>query len=476
MSNRQGIPKQELGECVRCNLQIEGSGPKPTDVIMDGGTKYEGNPDKEPSAKPKGWAKHVVLRVDRGDGFVGRNFTTRGGLEFGFYTEETDGILLEKTKFYWAQDYGHLSFTTDHHEIRDCDSFGAGDAAIYPGASPETGSQATKFYPDAPRANTTVRRCDMRGSALGYSGSMGNAVRITDNHIYGNGGGIASDTLSSAGHPGFPADSSQIDNNYIYSNNLNLFRDDAPVRPLVTTPVGTGILYAGMNDAKVHDNWIFDNWRDGVMLLAVPGRAGQGRRRRGRRLPGRLVPRRTGQQAVHLLRQPLLQQQDGPEAARFQVPARGRPVQRLHGAQPQLAGLDAQRQRLLVGRVLRQHEELLVRQHRPGRQGGQRDRPRRGGPDSRAAAGAAAHLQRRVQPGLEHRRRATSPRPSTWSSARTARTRTPARWTATGGPRRAKPRSAAASRRHSQYATAATAFARSPEGQRLEKRIDALKE
>ena len=75
LSNRQGIPKQELGKCVRCNLQIEGSGPKPTDVIMDGGTKYSGNPDKNPSAKPRGWAKHVVLRVDRGDGFVGRNFT-----------------------------------------------------------------------------------------------------------------------------------------------------------------------------------------------------------------------------------------------------------------------------------------------------------------------------------------------------------------------------------------------------------------
>ena len=270
LSNRQGIPKQELGKCVRCNLQIEGSGPKPTDVIMDGGTKYSGNPDKNPSAKPGGWAKHVVLRVDRGDGFVGRNFTTRGGLEFGFYTEETDGILLEKTKFYWAADYGHLSFTTDHHEIRDCDAFGAGDAALYPGAAPETGSQATSFYPDAPRANTVIRRCDMRGSALGYSGSMGNGVRMTDNHIYGNGAGIATDTLSAAGHPGFPADSTEIDNNYIYSNNLNLYRDNTPVKPLVGTPVGTGIIYAGVNDAKVHDNWIFDNWRDGVMLFAVP--------------------------------------------------------------------------------------------------------------------------------------------------------------------------------------------------------------
>jgi hypothetical protein len=38
----------------------------------------------------------------------------------------------------------------------------------------------------------------------------------------------------------------------------------------VTVPIGTGIVYAGMNDARVHDNWIFDNWRDGAMLFAVP--------------------------------------------------------------------------------------------------------------------------------------------------------------------------------------------------------------
>jgi hypothetical protein len=265
--DRQGIPEQELGECVRCNLQIEGSGPKPIDVTIDAGKGYEGN---FPSAKPSGHTKHVVLRVDRGDGFVGRNFLMRGGLEFGFYTEETDGVLLDKTKFYWNADYGHLSFTSDHHRVQNCDGFGAGDAVIYPGATPETGSQATDFYPDAPRPNTVITQCDMRGSALGYSGSMGNAVRITDNHIYANSTGIASDTLSAAGHPGFPADSAEIDNNYIYSNNFDVYEKDARVEALVGVPVGTGILYAGMNDARVHDNWIFDNWRDGAMLLAVP--------------------------------------------------------------------------------------------------------------------------------------------------------------------------------------------------------------
>ena len=265
--DRQGIPEQELGTCVRCNLQIDGSGPKPEDVILDAGENYQGS---GPEAKPLGHAKHVVMRVDRADGFVGRNMLFRGGLEFGFYVEETDGVLLDRTHFFWNADYGHLSFTTDHQLVQNCDGMGAGDAAIYPGAAPETGSQATDFYPDAPRRNTVITKCDMRNSALGYSGSMGNAVRITDNHIYGNTTGIASDTLSSAGHPGFPADSAEVDHNYIYSNNFNLYVEDPPVRPLVTVPVGTGIIYAGMNDARVHDNWFFDNWRFGAMLFSVP--------------------------------------------------------------------------------------------------------------------------------------------------------------------------------------------------------------
>ena len=161
---------------------------------------------------------------------------------------------------------------------------------MYPGAAPETGSQATDFYPDAPRPNTIIRNCDLHGSALGYSGSMGNAVRITRNHIYGNMTGISSDTLSAAGHPGFPSDSSEIDHNWIYSNNLDLYQDNPPVAPLVGVPIGTGILYAGMNDARVHHNWIFDNWRDGAMLFSVPDGLTNGGGAEGDIFPGVSCP------------------------------------------------------------------------------------------------------------------------------------------------------------------------------------------
>jgi hypothetical protein len=287
LPDRRGIPAQELGPCVRCNLQIEGTGPKPEDVILDAGTDYQGD---GPGAKPGGYAKDVVLRVDRADGFVGRNFLMRGAQEHGFYNEEVDGILLDRVKFFWAADYGHLSFTSDHNRVQNCEGFGAGDSVVYPGAAPETGSQATEFYPDAPRNNTVIADCDLHGSALGYSGSMGNAVRITRNHIYGNMTGISSDTLSAAGHPGFPADSSEIDHNLIYSNNLDLYTDDPPVDPLVPVPIGTGIIYAGMNDANVHDNWIFDNWRNGAMLFSVPDAFTSGGGAEGDIFPGVSCP------------------------------------------------------------------------------------------------------------------------------------------------------------------------------------------
>ncbi len=267
LESRQGIP--DLGACVRCNMQIEGSGVQPTDVIVDAGRGYQ---SKKPTAKPADYAKDVVLRVDRADGFVARNFTARGAEEHGIYIEEADGYRLERMKMFWAADYGNLTFTSDHGLYKQCDAFGAGDAAIYPGAAPETGEQADKsFYPDAPRYNTKVTKCDLHGSVLAYSGSMGNAVRITNSDIYGNTAGISTDTISAAGHPGFPADSVEIDHNLIYSNNLELYVDDPPVEPKVgILPVGVGVFWPGHNNGRVHDNYIFDNWRYGTQLIAVP--------------------------------------------------------------------------------------------------------------------------------------------------------------------------------------------------------------
>jgi hypothetical protein len=116
LSDRRGIP--DLGPCIRCNVQIEGSGVKPEDVVLDAGTRYGGK-HNDPDAKPGGFSKHVVFRSDRADGLVARNFLMKGAREHGFYTGETDGALLDRVKFFWNADYGHLSFTSDHQRVQN---------------------------------------------------------------------------------------------------------------------------------------------------------------------------------------------------------------------------------------------------------------------------------------------------------------------------------------------------------------------
>lgn len=284
--DRHGIPEEELGRCIRCNLQIDGTGVIPEDVILDAGKGYEHpmNPDARPGGdRPAAechpadeeapnpcYAKHVVLRADRADGLVARNFLMRGGKEFGFYTEESDGVLLDRVKFFWNADYGHLSFTSDHNVVKNCDGYGSGDSVVYPGAAPQTGEfRDESFYPKR-RYNTVIKRCDLHGSAMGYSGSMGNSVRVTHNRFYGNANGLTSDTLSAPGHPGFPADGMKIDHNWFYSNNLDIYTEDPEFEPFVPQAVGSAIIWAGYNDGTFSHNWVFDNWRNGPMLFATP--------------------------------------------------------------------------------------------------------------------------------------------------------------------------------------------------------------
>src|SRR3954451_21836026 len=108
LADRHGIP--DLGRCVRCNLQIEGSGPRPEDVVLDSGRAAAGNGG--PSAV--GSKKDVALKADRADGFVLRDMTVRHAKEHDVYVLETDGYLLDRDKFFYAGEYGALMFTTDH--------------------------------------------------------------------------------------------------------------------------------------------------------------------------------------------------------------------------------------------------------------------------------------------------------------------------------------------------------------------------
>ena len=318
----------------------------------------------------------------------------RGAQEHAFYNEEIDGILLDRVKFFWGADYGHLSFTSDHSLVQNCDGLRRRRRGRLPGRGSRDRLRRRRTSIRTPRAPTpSIRKCDLHGSALGYSGSMGNAVRITNNHIYGNMTGISSDTLSAAGHPGFPADSSEIDHNYIYANNLDLYTDDPPVAPLVAVPIGTGIIYAGMNDARVHHNWIFDNWRDGAMLFAVPDSLINGGGAEGDIFPGVSCPGAPANGLSTSCGNRFFRNRVGRAPSGFRFPGAIDMFGNVHT--PGARAEEAERQRLLVGRVvLAQHRELLVPEHRPRRDRGQRDRSRRGraSPGS-PASGAAVELR-----------------------------------------------------------------------------------
>jgi hypothetical protein len=262
LENRHGIPDE--GSCIRCNLQLEGSGVNADDVIVEAGDPAKG--DGGPNGV--GTKKDVAIRADRADGFVLKNIKVRHAKEHGIYVLESDGYLLTHFKAYYNGLYGTLTFVEDHGVQQHCDAVGHGDSGIYPGAAVETGAQrqpGTRF-----RYNQEVRFCDLHHNMAGYSGTNGNAVHVHHNRIYDNALGLQTDVVTGAGHPGYPGDSMLVENNLFYSNNFNVYEEDSSVDPAFPFPVGTGLWIAGGNHHQVRDNYFWDNWRRGTMLFSVP--------------------------------------------------------------------------------------------------------------------------------------------------------------------------------------------------------------
>ena len=261
--DRHGIPN--LGKCIRCNLQMEGSGVNADDVVIDGGDTKVGNKG------PFKGKKDVGIRVDRADGFVGRNFTVRHVNEHDIYILETDGYLIENFKVYYAGEYGVLTFVEDHGEMRHCDAAGFGDSALYPGAAAETGDQGVKEgFEKKRRYNQRIHLCDMHHSALGYSGTDANGVRVDHNNFYDNTMGFSTDVFTASGHPGYPQDSDLVEDNNFYNNNFNSYTSDSDIKPTVPVPIGVGMWIAGGNANYIRGNHFWDNWRRGTMLFTVP--------------------------------------------------------------------------------------------------------------------------------------------------------------------------------------------------------------
>ncbi len=259
LDDRHVIPN--AGSCIRCNLQMEGSGVKPEDVTVDAGNTASGN------SGPIDPVKDVVVRADRADGFALHNMNLRHAKEHGIYILETDGYRLSHFKAFYNAQYGVLTFVSDHGLMADCEAAGSGDSGLYPGASPESGEQTIE---GSQRYNTEIRDCDMHHNAAGYSGTDANGVWVHHNDLYDNANGFTTDVFTASGHPGFPQDSDLIENNEFYSNNFNPYKPGTDVVPTVPMPVGTGMWIAGGNNNVIRNNHFWDNWRRGTMQFAVP--------------------------------------------------------------------------------------------------------------------------------------------------------------------------------------------------------------
>jgi hypothetical protein len=259
-------PEDEDRKCdgPLCNLQVEGTGRTPRDVIVDGQVK-----------------KLNVIRADRADGIYFRNFTVQFAEFNALYVIETDGFVIDRMLGRWNWEYAFLTFASDHGLYKNCEAHHNGDGGLYPGS-------AADLEPGATRPSQEIRNCNAHHNTIGVSGTAGDDIYVHDNRLHHNMVGVTLDSFF-PNHPGLPQNSARFEDNLIYSNNQDYYKnyrngtcDDhvaatkaGKVCPSVPVPIGTGIMLAGGNNNLFQGNYIFDNWRYGAMQFWVPAAARQ---------------------------------------------------------------------------------------------------------------------------------------------------------------------------------------------------------
>ena len=248
------------------DLQIEGTGASPSDVIFD--AQFQ---------------KLNVIRGDRTDGLYLRNFTAERSTFNAVYVIEADGFAVDDVVGRWNTEYGFLSFASDHGLFTKCEAYGNGDSGIYPGGTSDI-NRDRAF--DVPRYAIEVTGCHSHDNLLGYSGTGGDSVWVHDNELDHNTSGASMDSLF-PNHPGLPQNHALFERNLIHNNNSNYYgyvRDGSCTRPYllrgmekgvvcpaVGVPVGAGVLVIGGNYNLFRDNWVYDNWKIGFVQTWVPG-------------------------------------------------------------------------------------------------------------------------------------------------------------------------------------------------------------
>lgn len=259
------------------DLQIEGTGATPEDVIID--AQYR---------------KLNAIRADRSDGIYLRNFTAQHTTRNAVYVVETDGFVIDRVVGRWNDQYGFLTFTDDHGLYTDCEAYGNGYAGINPGAPANLNADRRH---EVDRYAIEIQNCYSHHNLLGYSGTAGNSVWAHDNRFVDNTVGVATDSLPRPAcepgqelcseHPGLPQNHALFERNVIANNNQDYYgyvRDgtcarpsgqrgyeDGVVCPAVGVPPGTGVINPGGNYNVWRDNWVYGNSYAGFVTSWVPG-------------------------------------------------------------------------------------------------------------------------------------------------------------------------------------------------------------
>ncbi|MFK0102846.1 hypothetical protein [Streptomyces sp. NPDC091040] len=247
------------------DLQIEGTGAARTDVVID--AKYR---------------KLNAIRSDKSDGIYFRNFTAQRTTFNSLYVLAQDGFVIDDVLTRWNDEYGFLTFASDHGLYKNCESYGNGDSGIYPGSASDINDG---YGYDVPRYSIEITGCRSHHSMVGYSGTAGDSVYVHDNEFDHNMGGASMDSAF-PGHPGLPQNHARFERNLIHDNNADYYRhvadgtcakppaergyEDGVVCPQISMPPGTGIITAGGNWNRYENNWIYGQNRAAFFLSAVP--------------------------------------------------------------------------------------------------------------------------------------------------------------------------------------------------------------
>lgn len=245
------------------DLQIEGTGASPADVVIDAG-----------------YRRLYAVRADRSPGIYLRNFTVQRALLDAVSIVESDGFVVDRVVARDNRENGLFMLAVDHGLVTGCEAYGNGESGI---AAVATADINTGAGYDVDRYAVEVRNCRSHDNLLGYSGTAASSVWVHDSVFDANSVGVVVDRIGE--HP--VQDHALFENNVIAANNADYYgfvRDGTCTKPheqrgnaktvvcpALGVPVGTGVLSIGGTDNTFRENWIYDNAYAGFVLTGAPG-------------------------------------------------------------------------------------------------------------------------------------------------------------------------------------------------------------